>query len=269
MMSGSSSRTKINQRLAQLFAHDYLNRPTIQQRAFGYGKKRHVVHALGSAGAKWLTAHDGVEFPKGKGWHTANKLKSAERLEHQIGVVDTILRLENDTRRSKGLSVVHQDELLATADWPGALRPFRLPTQVRQQGAIVDRATDPDYTFVLSRRSDGKTQRSLCFLEWDNSTEDFIKANRLASSIAQKHRCYSDAYQRNLHTDLYGFKKFRVLFVVNGDDRRITKMRQVCDKVVENVPKDLFWYATVDALEVQGPLSNIWVTGQGQTMPLT
>ena len=264
ILSGTGSRSKLNQRLAQLFAHGYLDRPAVQQLAFGYGKKRHVVHALGQKGAKWLTENDDVQFPKGKGWWTANQLKSAERLTHQIGVVDTVLQFEQALSAREDLSLVHQDELFAAADWPPNLRPFRLPTKIQQQGSWVDRGTDPDYTFVLSKTVDAGTKRSLCFLEFDNATEDFIKANRLASSIAQKHRCYADAYRRHLHTELYGFKHFRVLFVVNGKHHRIERMRQVCKQVIDNVPRQIFWYVTADQLNARGPLGARWRTGDGE-----
>lgn len=79
--------------------------------------KRHVVHALGQRGAEFLAEHDGVHFPAGKGFKTANELKSPERLEHRIGVVDAMLRFEQATASEPGLRVIHQDELLAVADF--------------------------------------------------------------------------------------------------------------------------------------------------------
>ncbi|WP_299326408.1 replication-relaxation family protein [Parasphingopyxis sp.] len=268
LLCGSKSRDKINKRLRQLMAHDYLDRPAIQRAAFGYAKKRHTVHALGQRGAKWLAEHDGAEFPKGKGWRTANNLKSAERLVHQIGVVDTVLHFERAISERAELDLTHQDELLASRDWPAELKPYRLPTRVKQQGRVIDRATDPDYTFVIGRTVSGRRQQSLCFLEWDNSSEDFIKANRLASSIAQKHRCYADAFKRKLHSELYGFRYFRVLFVVNGAGGRVAKMREVCDRVVSDAPKGVFWYTTTAELEANGPLADIWVTGDGKRRSL-
>ena len=268
LLSGTDSRTKLNQRLAQLFAHDFLDRPAVQQQAFGYAKKRHVVHALGPKGAKWLTEHDGVRFPKGKGWRTANRLKSAERLTHQIGLVDTVLNFEQAISTRDDLSLAHQDELLAGSKWPEDLKSYRLPTKIEQQGRLVDRATDPDYTFTIARKQSEKWQSALFFLEWDNSTEDFVKANRLASSIAQKHRCYADAYSRRLHTKLYGFKMFRVLFVVNDDQRRIAKMQRVCERVIDKEPKSLFWYTTANELAEQGPFGDIWITGEGRRQAL-
>lgn len=267
-LSGTSSRSAINRRLRLLNDHGYLERPTVQREAFAYKPKRHTVHALGQRGAKWLAENDGVEFPKGKGWHTANQLKSAERLIHQIGVVDTMLHFERAVGERDDLTLSHQDEVIAGLDWPNNLKHFRLPTRAEYQGVMIDRATDPDYTLVLTKEKEGKRGHSLCFLEWDNNSEDFVKANQLASSIAQKHRCYADAYERKLHTKLYGFKVFRVLFVVNDDQSRIVKMRRVCDRVVTEGAKRLFWYTTADQLAKEGPLADIWVTGDGTRQAL-
>ncbi|OAO03274.1 hypothetical protein A8B75_10900 [Sphingomonadales bacterium EhC05] len=267
LLSGSASRDKMNKRLKQLYDHDYLDRPKVQ-RDFSYEDKRHTVHALGPKGAKWLVENDGVRFPKGKGWRTANKLKSSERIGHQIGVVDTVIHFDRAVTAADGLFMSHQDELLATLDWPSGLKHYRLPTQEWQNGSLVPRGTDPDYTLSISRTVNGNVQNSLCFLEWDNSTEDFIKANRLASSIAQKHRCYADAYRRKLHQELYDFNNFRVLFVVKGTPERIAKMQQVCDRVVEDAPKGIFWYTTAAELEARGPLTDIWRTGEGKQLPL-
>lgn len=260
MVPSGSSRTAINRRLKELFDHGFLDRPAIQIE-FTYQEKRPTVHALGQRGAKWLQEHDGVQFPKGKGWKAANNLKSAERITHQIGLVDTVLLFEDAINSTTDLSFVHQDELLAQTDWPARLKPFRLPTRTEHQGVLLERATDPDYTFVITKRLGGKTGRSLCFVEWDNSSEDFIKANRLASSIAQKHRCYADAYRRKLHKELYGLNNFRVLFVINASSNRVAKMQDVCERVVEQVPKGIFWYATAADFNEAGPLEPIWQTG--------
>jgi len=269
LMSGTSSRNKLNDRLRDLWGHGYLERPEVQKLIYSYGEKRHVVHALGQRGAEFLTEHDGVRFPAGKGFKTANELKSPERLEHRIGVVDAMLHFEQAAAAISGLRVIHQDELLAVADWPARLKPHRLPTQIRQKGALVDRGTDPDYTFALGKTENDEEKRALLFLEWDNSTEDYVKSNRLASSIVQKHECYADAHRRKLQRDLYGATNFRVLFVVNGTPERVMKMKHVFDtKVSGQAPGGIFLYTTMHELEEQGPLAPIWLNGDGERKSL-
>ena len=178
-----SPRHKVNRRLQKLWAFDYLARPEIQLEAHSDRDKRHTVHALGQRGAQWLAENDGVQFPKGKGWHTANQLKSSERLAHQIGVVDTVLMLQRDIANADGLRLTHHDEIIADLNWPTGLKHHRLPTKVRQNGVLVDRGTDPDYTFLVSKRVGDQEKHGLCFLEWDNATEDYIKTMRPAGSF--------------------------------------------------------------------------------------
>ena len=125
LLSGSMSRRAMNRRLAQLWAHDYLDRPEIQKKAYAFEKKRHTVHVLGPKGARWLQENDGVEFPKRKGWKIANALKSSEHLKHRIGVTDMVLRFEAATQDREGLRLIHQDELIALHDWPVGLKKHR------------------------------------------------------------------------------------------------------------------------------------------------
>jgi len=89
LLTGAASRNKLNDRLAKLWAHDYLDRPIDLTRAtFSHADKRHVVHVLGQRGADWLAENDGVKFPKGKGWRSANAdLSNIQNLAHTIGMV--------------------------------------------------------------------------------------------------------------------------------------------------------------------------------------
>ena len=269
LLADAKSRNKLNDRLRDLWGHGYLERPEVQKHIYSYGDKRHVVHALGQRGAEFLAEHDGVRFPAGKGFKTTNVLKSPERLEHRIGLVDAVLHFDRAAAAAPGLRVIHQDELLAVSDWPPRLKPHRLPTQIRNKGSLVDRGTDPDYTFALGKTVDDEEKRALFFLEWDNSTEDYVKTNRLASSIVQKHECYADAYRRKLHNELYGFGNFRVLFVVNGAPERVMKMQHVYERRMQgSVPGGIFLYTTMDELEGQGPFAPIWLNGNRERVTI-
>ena len=260
---GRANRTAINGRLAKLYDHGFLERPAVQVEQT-YRKKRHTVHALGQAGAAWLTRNDGVQFPKGKGWKTASELKSFERMSHDIGMVDTVLHIANTVERHPDLAMIHQLELLASTSWPKGLKPYRLPTRVMSQGRLTDRGTDPDYTFALAKVVDGEERRALFFLEYDTGSEDHIKSDRLASSIGQKHECYNDAHERKLAKELYGINNFRVLFVIDGSADRVAKFRAVFQRKIGIESRaGVFLYTTVAELAKQGALDNIWIDGLG------
>jgi len=271
LIAGATSRTAVNDRLAKLWAHDYLARPVDAMRAlYSHSEKRHVLHMLGQAGATYLSKYENVTLAQKKGWSArAGKLKG-QNIPHDLGVVDFILTLEADAGRLPEVQIVHQLELLARNNLPLIGKLGRLPTKAVRKGSLVDRATDPDYTFeVHKQRPNGSTGKGLCFLEYDNSTEDFMTADALASSIKQKHEAYTYAYKRKLHTQLYGRDNFRVLFVVNDTLARVEKMQQVYkDTVAKRIAAGVFLYTTADAVRLHGAFGDIWTNGEGERVEL-
>lgn len=264
-VDGGANRDAVNDRLRKLYDHDFLDRPEVQIEQ-SHKEKRHTIHVLGQKGAEWLTKSDGATFPAGKGWASANReLKSFERMAHRIGAADTVLHFVRAIDQHPGLGMVHQLELMAEADWPKKLKPFHLPTEVMRQGERVKRATNPDYTFALTKVVDGVEKRALFFLEYDNATEDFLKSDPITSSIGQKHEGYNDAHSRKLAKDLYGINNFRVLFVINGPLERVAKFQGAFERKVGNERRaGVFLYATLAELEARGPLADIWVDGIGR-----
>lgn len=269
LLAGAKNRNNVNDRLAKLWAHDYLARPEVQV-AFTRDAERPTIHALGQRGAEWLTVNDDVTFPAGKGWNTANELKSSEYLKHQIKLVDVIMKGDREFAATPGVHMTHQDQLIAQVSWPKGLRKHWLPTKVKQDGQTVDRKTNPDYTALLSQvLDDGRTGHVLNYIELDNATEDFIVANKLAASIAQKHICYADAYRRKLTKELYGYSSMRVLWVVKGNEDRIWKMIETRKRVLPQfTAQNIFWYTLYDELMEHGWMGDIWRVGDGDRKPL-
>ena len=84
--TGTKKGSKLNDRLRDLWAEDYLTRPEIQRQVYAYRERRETVHALGQRGAEWLATEHDIHFPKGKGFDAANEIKSGTFMEHEIGV---------------------------------------------------------------------------------------------------------------------------------------------------------------------------------------
>lgn len=265
-------RHKTNKRLRELFAADYLQRPEIQKALFAYRDKRHVVHALGQRGANWLVDNEFADFPKGKGWKTANSLRSTVHLEHRLGVTSTMLAFETALELMDRVRLINREEVFLTSpshEWPNN-DPLRLPTILRQpDGTETPRGTIPDHIFGFGDARSGEEKRALFFLEYDNDTEDFRKSDPRQSSLMSKYLCYGDAYKRGLHTQMYGYRNFRVLFVVNGDPSRITKMQAIYQRFGRELcPAGAFLHTTVAEFERHGPLAQIWQTASGEKVGL-
>lgn len=267
-LTGTTSRTKLNVRLRELWAAGYIDRPEIQRLVFAYRDKRPMVHALGQRGAEWLAANDRVWFPNGKGWKTANQLKSSSYLEHRLGTADAVLMFRDALLRFGECRFIDRDELLLTS--PGETQrkryPWRMPTQFTlPSGKRHTRSTVPDYTFAIGDARGEREKRGLMFLEWDNSTEAFVRSDPDQSMILGLYLRYADVRERKLHTAAYDFKNFRVLIIVNGEQERILKMLSIYQAHVGHLcPAGTFLHATMNDLEADGPLAKIWVTGKGE-----
>ena len=267
----ASSRKAVNDRLSLLWAHDYLARPVeVMRKLYSHADKRHVLHMLGQEGARYLRDYEGVELAKKKGYTSVAQDLKGQNIPHDIGMVDFILALDRAVEDRSDIRVTHQLELLALNKRPLDQKPGRLPTKALRKGSLVDRATDPDYTFELHKRTpEGDERHGLCFLEYDNDSEDFVKSNLVDSSIRQKHEGYTYAYKRKLHTQLYGRNNFRVLFVVNASRDRVKKMQRVYqDYLSERIAPGVFLYATVHDVQAHGVFGEIWTNGAGERVVL-
>ena len=269
VLSGSTSRSAVNARLRLLETHDYLARPgDAIRRLFSHAKKRHVLHLLGQEGAKYL-ASQGVQLPKKKGYTSAARELKGRNVLHDIGAVDFILALDRQAQVRDDVRITHQLELLVLNKRPFEQKPGRLPTKVVRKGSLIERATDPDYTFEIHKTTDGKERTGLCFLEYDNDSEDFVKSDPVGSSIGQKFETYTYAYKRKIHTGLYGRNNFRVLFVVNAERSRIEKMQTIYqDTVQDRIAPGVFIFATVHDVTQHGVFGDIWTNGVGQLVTL-
>lgn len=272
-LTGTTSRSKLNDRLRELWGADYLDRPEVQRGLFAYADTRPTVHALGSVGAQWLTDNHGIRFPKAVDWRQKNRnIKSGEFLLHTLGVTETMLQAERDFGAVPGLRVIDREAVWANSSRynPRALRPFELPTEIRRgDGTVMRRHTKPDYIFGIGDTRGETPRKGLHFLEYDRGTEDFVKASMTQSSILQKFLGYADVYERKLHTDLYDYRNFRVLFVLEGDERRIENMIAVYQAhVADRLPAGALLFTTTATLKGQGFLAPIWMNGKRDMVSL-
>ena len=273
MLTGTTSRTKLNDRLRELWGADFLDRPELQRDMFAYADKRPTVHALGSRGATWLTDNHNVRFPKAVDWRAKNKnIKSGEFIRHTLGVTETMLTAERAINSVDGLRLIDRAEVWLTSPRYNerVLRPFELPTEIAwRDGPAVRRKTVPDYTFGIGDTRGETATRALHFLEYDRMTEDLVKSSATQSSILQKYLGYADAYARKIHHDLYGYNRFRVLFVIEGDQRRIDSMTAVYKAHVSSrIPAGAILYTTAETLKAEGFLAPIWQTAKGDVVSL-
>lgn len=268
-VTGAQSRRAINSRLYKLWGADLLARPEIQRQINSFGSERPLIHALGQRGALRLSRKYQISYPKGKGWNTANELKSINFVDHRLGTTDTMLAFEAGIAGNEQFRFIdhHELRLYAPKGTENLRYPQTLPTQLPDKRGVKRRkGTKPDYSFAIENKELPKqANKALLFLEWDNNTEDYVRGDPMQSSIAGKYLGYGDAYKRGLHTKIFGFKNFRVLFVVNAGSDRVEKMILTYQKFAKDlIPAGAFLHTTVAELALYGPYAPIWVNGRGE-----
>ena len=141
--------------------------------------------------------------------------------------------------------------------------PLTLPTVVRwPNGKREDIGTKADHTFFLVDGRGEADRRALLFLEYENTKKDFAK-------ILMKYLKYADAHRRKLHTERFGSKNFRVLFVLNEGPDYLALFQSVYQQNVARIMKPgAFLHTTLAEYERAGPLGDIWVDGAGRTKNL-
>ena len=274
VLTGWTSRSRY-ERLRELYGNDYMDRPEIQDQMFSHAEKRPTIIALGNEGARWLEEeYEHIHFPPAVDWQAKNKaLKSTDFILHKVGVTDSVVFSERDVHAVPEFRFIHRDEVWQTSPSFNARvkDPYKLRTSFSWlDGAVLRRNTIPDYTFAVKWIVDGKPVSGLHFLEYDRDTEDLVRTSPKQSCILKKYLGYTDAYEKGLHTDLYGYKNFRVLFVVEGDnDRRIASMIDLYQaNATDLAPANAFLFTTSEKLKTAGFFAPIWSNGKGAQIAL-
>ena len=86
------------------------------------------------------------------------------------------------------------------------------------QDEILARAPDALFGLHYLDRPEGRN-RTYFFLETDRATMPVQRANVRQTSFFRKMTAYYETWKQDLHTRMYGIKKFRVLTVTSSPER--------------------------------------------------
>ena len=171
----------------------------------------------------------------------------------------------------ENIRLVTQPEVIAQAPAPTQRLdfPLSLPTQYKWfDGKQVKRSTVPDGIFALVDGRGEKERKAFHFLEYDGSTMPIVRKTPNQSSIVQKMLGYADVYNRKLHVCRFGYKNFRVLFVIRATGRisahdRIAGIIDAYNTHVRAlIPPGAFLFSDYDELMHRSPLGDAWVDGK-------
>ncbi len=210
----------IERRLQALFHAGYLDRPRAQLDHYHRGGSQPLVYGLGSKGADWLVERDGLPA-RSVNWTAKNRSVTRFFLQHTLSVADFMTALEVATRESDNVRPASAESLTASL---GRVSRAELRWQVSftHDGQPLNLGVVPDQVFVLNPNSASPT---CYFLEADRATMPVSRHDFTRTSVQRKLLAYHGTWQQRLLERLFGWKRFRVLFLTTSPER-VEHLRQ-------------------------------------------
>jgi hypothetical protein len=258
------SLDRTNDRLMRLYHAGYLDRPRAQLDYYPTSGSAPLVYALANRGVRLLIERYGIEFANVE-WSRKNRAAGRPFIEHQLGIVDFYVGLEQAIRARADVRLIRPDEIMAALPKRTG-NPFSLKVKVAQRGIVRERSLVPDLVFGLTL-PDGSRRHFM--VEIDRGTMPVVRSNVVQTSFEQKMRAYLIAHAAKQHERRFGWKTFRVL-TVTTDHRRAQSMMEALRalRVPHSPAASLFLFATADALRTSDPLSHTWRDGNGRKVRL-
>lgn len=261
---GGSERG-VRNRLRNLFAHGYLDRPPHQRAELADFLNPPLVYGLGKRGAR-LLADLGAPIDHRLDWTTKNTRATFPFLAHTIEVAETMMAFTSACLDAASPRLVDHHQLfpLLPVQTRVSSDPFSLRITLPHRAQALAIAVVPDRLFALLYPD---TRHNFA-LELDRGTMD-IKATRLVgkSSFRRKLLGYFHAWLAKRHTEVWGFKSFRIL-TVTPSEKRIENMIAVQRDLARDCPAGLFLYSTPERLIRHGALGPAWMTSRSDNVSL-
>jgi hypothetical protein len=210
--------TSLRERLKQLTAAGYLDRPK-QQRQHYNANYRPLVYSLGKRGANAL-AMRGIE---------GARPPVHRNFAHELMTCELMASLELGARETGARLITWQD-IVANEALPEKTRrsqtPFRIPITVRVEGQRKDVHIQADgEPFGIERVVDGRRGYFFCpGIEADCATEPVDVYDLARSSIVKKYKLYEAIYAERVHQSHFGFPNFFVPIITTNKVRMRTMM---------------------------------------------
>jgi hypothetical protein len=208
------SRQGIERRLQGLFHAGYLDRPRSQLDHYHRGGSRPLVYGLGSKGADLLTERDGLP-PRFVNWTAKNRSITRFFLQHTLSVADFMTALEVAVHESDNVRHASAEELAASLG-RGSRADLRWSVSLNHEGKALNLGVVPDQVFTLAQDSAAPVHY---FLEADRATMPVSRHDFTRTSVQRKLLAYHATWQQRLLEQLFGWKRFRVLFLTTSAER--------------------------------------------------
>ena len=256
------SEQKVSRILHRLQGAGYILRPYGQRQSF-YDKRAPWIYGLANPGADTLAKMRGI--PRGKlNWTQKNRVVRGN-YKHKLLVNELRVRLEVHTRTRADIAYVEEAPLLR--ELIASTKTWRVP--VMDGDKSYEDGVTPDDVFRLIFHNEPTPHNfATFFLEADRATEPNDTDTAREVYLYRKMLAYYFTYMLGIHTELFGFKEFRVP-ILTTSAARVENLIEVNTRFNNGEGSELFLFTDLASLRASPRvLEHKWINGRGERVTL-
>jgi hypothetical protein len=256
------SQQSVSRILHRLLLSGHILRPYGQRQSF-YDRREPWIYGLANSGADMLAEKRGI--PRGKlDWTKKNRVAKGN-YKHKIVLNELRVRLAVDVRHRPEISYVEKAAL--NRELPTPVTTWRVP--VMDGGKTYEDGVSPDDVFRLIFHNEPKPHNfATFFFEADRATEPNDTDTAREVYLYRKGLAYYFTYMLGIHTELFGFKEFRVPILTTSAER-VANLIEVYKRFNNGKGSELFLFTDLVSLRASPHvLEHEWVNGRGERVTL-
>jgi hypothetical protein len=256
------SQQAVSRILHRLLLSGHILRPYGQRQSF-YDKREPWIYGLANQGAESLVEQRGI--PRGRlDWTKKNRVAKGN-YKHKRLLNELRVRLAVDVRHRPEISYVEKAAL--NRELPTPVTTWRVP--VMDGGKTYEDGVSPDDVFRLIFHNEPKPHNfATFFLEADRATEPNDTDTTREVYLYRKGLAYYFTYMLGIHTELFGFKEFRVPILTTSAER-VANLIEVYKRFNNGKGSELFLFTDLVSLRASPHvLEHEWLNGRGERVTL-
>jgi hypothetical protein len=256
------SKQSVSRILHRLLLSGHILRPYGQRQTF-YDRREPWIYGLANPGAESLAEKRGI--PRGKlDWNKKNRVAKGND-KHKCLLNELRVRLAVDVRHRQEISYVEKYAL--NRELPTPVTTWRVT--VMDGKKIYTDGVLPDDVFRLIFHNEPKPHNfATFFFEADRATEPNEADAAREVYLYRKMLAYYFTYMLGIHTELFGFKEFRVP-ILTTSPVRVENLIEVNKRFNNGKGSELFLFTDRDAFcAAPRALEHQWINGRGDEVTL-
>jgi hypothetical protein len=261
LLDGGSEQW-VSRILHRLERAGHILRPYGQRQSF-YDKHEPWIYGLANKGADTLAEKRSI--PRGKlDWNKKNRVAKGN-YKHKVLLNELRIRFEVDTRDRPDISYVGGAALMLQLASP--TNTWRVPVMDGDK-AYEDGVSPDDFGRLIFHREPKPHNFATFLIEADRATETNDTDTAREVYLYRKMLAYYFTYMLGIHTELFGFKEFRVP-ILTTSHKRVENLIEVNKRFNNGEGSELFLFTDRASLCASPHiLEHRWINGRGDKVTL-